>query len=127
MVDLKEALRETSVPSGDWRASLRDFVIALVVFGGLFCGVAVDNGNAFPMPPPPELSAVSPLAEGSTATAGPVTFKVQPPTIAEGPAAVGNDRYNLLVMMTLALAAMVAFNTTVWRHLRRSYAEPRQN
>ena len=126
MVDLKDALQEASVPSGDWRASLRDFMIALVVFGGLFGGVAVDNGNASPMPPPPELSAVAPSAEGSAA-AEPVAFKVQPPSIADAPGAAGNDRYTLLIMMTLALASLVAFNTTVWRHLRRSYAEPRQH
>jgi hypothetical protein len=126
MVDLKEALRETSVPSGDWRATLRDFVIAMVIFGGLFGGVAVDSGNAFPMPPPPELSASANVVDGASAATEPVVFKVQPPTIAGGPAASSDDRYTLLIMMTLALASLAAFNTTVWRHLRRTYAEPRR-
>lgn len=126
MVDLKEALRETSAPSGDWRATLRDFAVAMVVFGGLFGGVAVDRGNAFPMPPPPELSASANVADGRAAATDPVAFKVQPPTIADGPAASSDERYALMIMMTLALASLAAFNTTVWRHLKRTYAEPRQ-
>ena len=62
MTDLKQTLREASAPASDWRASLRDFLIALLVFGAIFGAVAVDSGNAFPMPPPPELTAAAPVA-----------------------------------------------------------------
>lgn len=124
MVDLKEALRETSVPAGHWRASLRDFLVALIVFGTLFGAVAVDRGNAFPMPPPPEL-LVAARAAGEIQQPPPtaVAFKVEVPAIAESASA---DRPTLMLIMTFALAALAAFNATVWRHLRRSYVEPRR-
>ena len=124
MVDLKEALRETSMPSADWRATLRDFVLALVVFASLFGGVAVDRGNAFPMPPPPELT--KPI-DGRSNTSEQVAFKVQAPALADAPATSADDRYTLMMMMAFALASLVAFNATVWRHLRRAYTEPRQH
>lgn len=123
MVDLNEALRETPVPSGDWRATLRDFVLALVVFGSLFGGVAVDRGNAFPMPPPPELAK---SADGRSVASKPVAFKVHSPALAGAPVASADDRSSMMVIMSLALASLVAFNATVWRHLRRAYNEPRR-
>lgn len=117
MVDLKETLRETSVPAGYWLVTVRDFLIALVVFGTLFGAVAVDRGHAFPLPPPPELAVSGGIAAVQPA---PVAFKVEAPTIAAAPE---TERSTLMMMMSFALAALVAFNTTVWRHLRRSYAD----
>lgn len=120
MVDLKETLREASVQASDWRASLRDFLIALMVFGTIFGAVAVDRGNAFPLPPPPELTDTTQGSPSVQPVPSPAAFKVQPPAIAEGP---DGDRPTLMLMMAFALAALAAFNTTVWRHLRKSYVE----
>lgn len=118
MVDLKETLRETSVPASAWRASVRDFILALVVFGTLFGAVGVDRGHAFPLPPPPELSAVADPAAVAAETKTPVAFKVQQPSMASDPLP---ERMPLFLIMAVAMASLVAFNTTIWRHLRRSY------
>ncbi len=120
MTDLKQTLREASAPASDWRASLRDFLIALLVFGAIFGAVAVDSGNAFPMPPPPELTAAAPVAATGPQMPAPVSFKVQTPSIVPG---ADDDRMTLLLTMAIALSALVAFNTTVWRHLRRALAD----
>lgn len=120
MTDLKLTLREAHAPASDWRASLRDFLIALLVFSTIFGAVAVDSGNAFPMPPPPELTAAAPVAANGQQIAAPVAFKVQAPSIVPG---ADDDRMALLLTMAIALSALVAFNTTVWRHLRRALAD----
>ena len=120
MTDLKQTLREASAPASDWPASLRDFLIALLVFGTIFGAVAVDSGNAFPMPPPPELTAQALSAVPGQQVAAPIAFKVQAPSIVPG---ADDDRLTLMLTMAFALSALVAFNTTLWRHLRRALAD----
>lgn len=86
-----------------------DFVLALFVFGlctGLF---AVGPGNAFPAPPPPELTVLPPPLP---APAMFIAIPVFPGSVTRAP-----DSLQALGLLALAFAALTAANLAIGRHV----------
>jgi hypothetical protein len=109
---------ETKTDTGN---SLRrftvDFAAAALVFAlaaGLF---SIGASNAFPAPPPPELSLASALLPPPHMTISLPTF----PGMPEGPSTA-----QTLILLGFAFATLVASNLAIGRHLLRAYASPRR-
>lgn len=123
MIEKTTVVRQGSGLGIDWRASVRDFLLALGIFAALFGFVGVDQGNAFPLLPPPELSAMSGSSGGELSAVQLATFNVKPPTFAKS---IEDGRQTALVILALAMASLVAFNAAMLRHLRSAYTRQRQ-
>lgn len=92
-----------------------DFAAALLLFAicaGLF---GIDASNAFPGPPPPELSIASALLPPPGMILSTPTF----PGMIEGP-----GLWQTLTLLAFAFASLVATNLAIGRHLRSAYATP---
>jgi hypothetical protein len=108
------------------RAFIKDFIIAFTAFVIISGSFNVDKSNAFPAPVPAELTL--PVALGGQ-TAAVDTAALQ--LIAFAPRSPFADdvlpsRQSILLLLSLVLATLTAFNLAVWRHLRRVYASPRR-
>jgi hypothetical protein len=94
-----------------------DFAAGLLVFAvcaGLF---SIGASNAFPAPPPPELSLVSALLPPPTMI---VTIPAFPGEL-QGP-----GPFQTLTLLAFAFASLVATNMAIGRHLLSAYASPRR-
>ncbi len=92
-----------------------DFVTALFVFAictGLF---GIEASNAFPAPPPPELSFASTPLPLPTMLMTVPTF----PGTVDGPGPL-----QMLTLLGFAFASLVATNLAIGRHLVSAYARP---
>ncbi len=93
-----------------------DFGTAFLLFAicaGLF---SIDASNAFPAPPPPELSLASALLPPPTMIFATPTF----PGAIEGPGPL-----QTLALLAFAFASLIATNLAIGRHLLSAYASPR--
>jgi hypothetical protein len=106
--------------SGERRTLRRfvvDFAAALCVFS-VFAGLfSIGASNAFPIPPPPELSLASSLMPPPAMITAIPTF----PGVAEGPSML-----QTLTLLAFAFASLVATNLAIGRHLLAAYATPRR-
>ena len=108
------------------RGFIKDFIIAFTAFIIISGSFNVEQSNAFPAPLPAELTLPHILGGHSSA---PITPSLQ--VVAFAPRSpFANDalpsRQSILLLLSLVLATLTAFNLAVWRHLRRVYASPRR-
>jgi hypothetical protein len=98
-----------------------DFMAALLVFAVLAGAFSVTQSNAFPAPPPLELT--------SAATAVALPLAGVPALLVEKPAFPSLEApssQHTMWLLAIAFATLTAFNMAVWRHLRTAYASPRR-
>jgi hypothetical protein len=99
------------------RKFARDFAGALLVFA-VFAGLfSIGASNAFPIPPPPELSLASALLPPPTMIVAVPAF----PGAIDGPVPAWT-----LSLLAVAFASLVATNLAIGRHLLAAYASPRR-
>jgi hypothetical protein len=117
-------IRDGQSPRRALRLFVADFSAALLLFAMLSGVFSITHGNAFPGPPPPDLVALS------APTAQLVQAAVQPAMVVASPAIVTTPteaaRPQLMVLLALALASLMAANMALWRHLRVVYAAPQR-
>jgi hypothetical protein len=116
---------------GSMRRFFVDFGLSLAVFALAAGLIGIGTSNAFPMPPPPELSFAASLPLSSMAVSSMTvpsmaipTMIVTTPTFPGMPEAPGSAQ--TLALFALAFATLVATNMAIGRHLLRAYASPRR-
>ena len=93
-----------------------DFALALLAFAAIAGLFNVGASNAFPAPPPPELSLVrAVLMETPAMIVATPTFSAT----ADGPSAA-----QTLMVLAFAFATLVATNLAIGRHLVSAYVAP---
>jgi hypothetical protein len=103
---------------------IADFVLAFVLFWGasLYLGVAHSPAHASLLP-----AAKSATLPPQTLPAAPTTYRIDQPRQAEFRHYKATESpQHARLLLSLALAGIVALNLGFWRHLRRVYASPRR-
>lgn len=109
--------------SGGWRRSLGEFTIALVVFWMVALGANWGDSRAFAVTLPVLSSKATVTRERLSTPAG--LQAVRPGGLGIRKSHI--SQRHALLLFSIALAAIVAFNLAFWRHLRRAYASPRRS
>ena len=110
--------------TGPLRRGIADFAIALALFWVIIFSTGLQNGQAYAVPLPDfTLERVTePALVNFPAWPSAASTSLQ---ITESPAAYA-ARQQALVLLSVTVAVLVAFNLAFWRHLRRAYASPRR-
>jgi hypothetical protein len=105
------------------RRGLADFILVLALFWTLVFVGSVNNGTAFAIGLP---KVGNEAIMRDVAGPDPVSFHA-PGSTSLYLAQEDPRRPQTLLLLSVALAALVAFNLAFWRHLRRAYASPRRS
>ena len=101
---------------------ITDFAVAFVLFWAVAFALGGNHSRAYAVSLP-ALATEAILPD--SAASSPASFRTDQPNQAIHKAQTRPDQARLL--LSVAFAAIVAFNLGFWRHLRRVYASPRRS
>lgn len=107
---------------GSLRRLATDFALAFILFWAVALSLSAGHTRAYAVSLP-ELAkeALEPAASVTT----PASFRADQPSQAVHKALTRPEQARLL--LSVAIAAIIAINLGFWRHLRRVYASPRRS
>lgn len=104
------------------RRIVADFMLAFLIVCAVALAVGPGHSRAHAVPLPQIDSHA--ILEGSSRVSLPAAFTTRTNDY-RYQTQTGRERAH--VLLSIALAAVVALNLAFWRHLRRAYASPRRN
>jgi hypothetical protein len=108
------------------RGSLRrlgtDFALAFILFWAVALSLSAGHTRAYAVSLP---ALAKEAIRPDSAVSSPASFRADQPSQAVHKAQTRPEQARLL--LSVAFAAIIAFNLGFWRHLRRVYASPRRS
>jgi hypothetical protein len=122
--DWKGIMTGTGNTSG-FRRWITDFALAFVLFWAVAFAVSISHTRAYAVPLP---VLGKELIVRDSAQANNANFRASEANRSNQAASkVQSSPGQALLLLSLAFAAIAAFNLGFWRHLRRAYASPRRS
>jgi hypothetical protein len=111
--------------TGGFRRWIRDFALAFAIFWTVAFAVSVSHTRAYAVPLP---VLGKELVVRDSAQPSMTTFRAsESDRPNRAVAKIQSSPEQALLLLSLAFAAIAAFNLGFWRHLRRAYASPRRS